>query len=135
MCGIMQGIQEAISGKEQKQNPAKIAHCPMFIESLTVHPEVKEKLKSFVNYKIQNPLQSFNKSDSPFSGNGIFGSNIKGLRHAHLSQDVSIVYLITGNPIKICLYGVFSHAELGTGQPANIKKQKSIVKRFSSQTF
>jgi hypothetical protein len=61
---------------------------------------------------------------------------IQGLKHAHLTHDIMIVYTLGGrNPIEFKLYGVFSHDELGIGQPANDKRQKSAAKRMANQAF
>jgi hypothetical protein len=55
-------------------------------------------------------------------------------RKAHLSSDMSIVYELSGrNPTTIKLYGVFTHAQLGTGQPPNIKIQQNMAKRLAKE--
>lgn len=86
----------------------------------------------FYKAKTENKLAPFGGSDKLFKGYGHFA----GLRHAHLTQDLSIVYSLNGsNPTVIDLYGIFSHGELGTGQPANMNRQKSIAKKFGNMTF
>lgn len=121
---------------QQKAPDVVIRTCPLFKESYAEkskgNPVLEQKLVEFRRSKLANKLQPFGSSDKPFKSFGVF----EGLRHAHLNADVSIVYSIHGsNPSIIDLYGLFSHDELGTGQPVNIKRQKSMDKKFSSQTF
>ena len=42
-------------------------------------------------------------------------------------------YKISGNVLY--MYGVFSHDDLGIGQPANKNKQKSMGDKFNNQIF
>jgi hypothetical protein len=100
------------------------------------NPQIAKKFDDFIRSKTLNPVAPYGSSDKPFRGNGFFTSAIPKLRHAHITHDVSIIYLISGfNPTQIRLYGLFSHDEMGTGQPQNIKKQKSLAKQLSNQIF
>ena len=55
---------------------------------------------------------------------------------AHLTQDISVFYTIEGrNPTVIKLFGVFSHADSGTGTPSNIKRQQAVGKQMKNQVF
>lgn len=106
------------------------------IEKSQSYPVVAQKLQEFRKFKADAPLQPFGSSDKPFKGYGIFSSVIPSLRHAHLTHDIMIVYKITGrDPTVFDLYGIFSHDELGIGQPANINRQRSMAAKLSSQTF
>lgn len=110
--------------------------CPLFDETIAQKSKgnsfLQQKLLDFRKSKIENKIAPFGGSDKPFKPFGPF----KGLKHAHLSGDVSIVYAIHGsNPSIIDLYGLFSHDELGTGQPVNINRQKSMDKTLSRQSF
>ena len=117
-------------------NQLQFRHCPMFFETAKSFPQLKDKFLQFLQMKEQNPIAPFGASDRPFIGAGNFASAIPGLKHAHLNKDVSIVYLVHGkNPTQIDLYGFYSHADLGTGQPANMNKQKSMSKKFINQNF
>lgn len=87
----------------------------------------------FMDVKRANPTQPFGSSDTPFTGGGKFQKAVPGLRHAHLTQDLSVVYRVDGN--NIYLYGFFTHQELGTGTPGNIRRQDSMADRFSNVTF
>lgn len=101
-------------------------------DSLRSHPETVPVLQAFRAAKEKNPLAKFGSSDYPFSNEGHF----KGFLHAKLTQDLSVVYKMYGaNPRIIDIYGVYSHAELGTGNPANKKIQKQMGQRFGNATF
>lgn len=81
-------------------------------------------------------MQPFGASDKLFKPDGNFGKKVKGIAHAHLTHDISIVYALSGrNPHIIRLWGFFSHDDLGTGQPPNDKIQKSMATKFDNQSF
>ena len=94
---------------------------------------VLEKLKDFISYKRNNPTQNFGTKDQFFSTHGILKSavNNESMKHAHLTHDVSILYTIQGRPPLIKLYGIFSHDDLGTGQPAKKQDQRVAASRLS----
>jgi len=92
---------------------------------------VRTKLQEFLRTKQQNPLQKFGSKDYPFHH-----AHLSGYLHAGLTNNLSILYSISGsNPHVIKLYGIFTHDELGIGQPANIKIQKQMSKQLSNQVF
>lgn len=106
------------------------------VDKARAYPVIGQKMQEFRNFKAQNPLQPYGSTDKPFAGKGNFGTVISGLRHAHLTGDIMVVYTISGrDPTMINLYGIFSHDELGIGQPANKNRQKSAVKRMANQQF
>ena len=83
--------------------------------------------------KRADPNQPFGGSDTPFRSAGHFGAQVPGIKHAHITQDLSIVYKVQGN--QVFLYGFFTHDDLGTGSPANIRKQSSNAAQFKNQPF
>lgn len=97
-----------------------------------------DKLKEFVNHKIQYPYNGgisnekpgFGGSDKKFRADGNFGTRIRNVAHAHLTDDISVAYLVDGDQLNI--YGVYTHDALGTGQPANINRQKQVATRWSN---
>jgi hypothetical protein len=97
---------------------------------------LKNKLSQFVQVKSQEPTASFGSSDKPFKSGGFFTNAIPKLRHAHLTHDLSLVYALEGgaDPV-IRLYGVFSHDDLGTGNPPNKNRQRSMASQLAGQTF
>jgi hypothetical protein len=117
----------------------KFQYCDLFKSTYierSRNPQIVKKFDEFIRSKSLNPIAPYGSSDKPFRGGGFFSNAVPKLRHAHLTHDISIVYLISGfNPTQIKLYGLFSHDEMGTGQPANIKKQKSLSRQLSNQIF
>lgn len=122
------------------QPVVRFLFCPLYKETF-IHrckndEVLKSKLSDFIKTKGQKengkPVPRFGASDKPFSGDG----NYPGLLHAHLNADMSIVYSVSGaNPTDVKLYGIFSHDDLGTGQPSNKRKQVSMAQKFKSQPF
>ena len=97
-------------------------------------PGLQAKFDAFITCKTADKMQSFGSSDTPFLSVGPIGKAMPGLRHAHLNRDLSVLYTISGSrPSVITLYGIFSHAETGTGTPGNPNKQKSLGKYLSNQ--
>ncbi len=107
----------------------------LFKEQWDIHclqdERIRRKFWDFMKFKFNNPLQPYGGTDTGFKA--IFPHNMK---HAHLTHDLSIFYTISGqNPRVINLYGIYSHAESGTGTPANIHKMQSLANRFAHATF
>jgi hypothetical protein len=97
--------------------------------------KLPERFETFLQTKMNNPMQPFGKSDRPFISAGVIRNAIPNetLLHAHLTPDISVVYSITGKDEKVIkLYGVYTHDEMGIGQPANIRKQKQFADRLSN---
>jgi addiction module RelE/StbE family toxin len=100
---------------------------------IKANPKLKETILNFIEHKTANPLAPYGSKDYPFVGAGHF----KGLLHAHLTHDLSIIYTVSGrDPHVISLYMIANHADLGTskGQP-NSKKQAQVGKKLGQQTF
>jgi len=117
----------------------QILTCPLFNKSLeTVNNKIKNRLQEFINFKKNDPNQRFGKSDTPFIGTGPLQQSVRDatLKHAHLSQDDSVVYSVSGkDPTIIKLYGIFKHSDLGTGNTPNLRKQQNMGTKFSQQAF
>lgn len=93
---------------------------------------IDEKLNTFIQIKTQNPLQAVNSKDKPFGGIGPIGRALPKLRYVHLGNDAILFYELEGrNPTVVKLYGIFNHDDIGIGQPMNIQKQKSMIKRIA----
>lgn len=96
------------------------------------NPEIEGTIKSFVKHKAANPIEPYGKKDYPFASAGHY----RGLMHAHITQDLSIIYRVYGkNPHVIDLYMIASHADLGTSRPPNLKKQAQVGKKLGHQSF
>lgn len=111
---------------------------PLWIESVVSavkdSPNVIQKIKEFKDVKTNNPMSPFGSKDAPFIGTGIFKKYLPKALKAHLTPDISIIYELSGrNPTNIKLYGVFTHADMGTGQPPNLNIQKNLARRLTNE--
>lgn len=115
-------------------------HSPEYVSTLAKwaigNPTLVEKISEFKKTKMANPMQPFGKNDTRLVADAPLGRAVPGLRHAHLSQDLSIFYTLGGsNPHVFNLFGIYSHNESGTGNSQNIKVQKNLGKRLANQSF
>lgn len=127
------GMADSADNPNKNQPPHTIpVRGPEFQSTfLRAGDEVASTFKRWLDQKLKTPLQLVGY-DKPFSG----GGNYSGLSHAHMGQDVSIVYKLEGKePRKLKLYGFFSHEDLGTGQPPKQKIQQKTGKRLKTQVF
>lgn len=94
-------------------------------------PQLNTKLQEFMKFKLQDPTQSWGSKDKPFGGKGPIHQAMPKLRYTHLTHDIILFYTMEGrDPVTIKLYGIFSHDDIGIGQPMNIKKQKSTMQKL-----
>lgn len=114
---------------------AQIRLCDLYVQTVKAHPEAAAGIAKFIAAKSADPLQSYGGSDTHFVGEGPIGRLGLKIKHAHISQDLSIVYRVHGKPTTVDIYGVFSHKELGTGNAPNVKLQKAMGKKFTNQEF
>jgi mRNA-degrading endonuclease YafQ of YafQ-DinJ toxin-antitoxin module len=91
------------------------------------------RLKEFLATKRNDLQMPFGGSDSKFVANAPLGRAVPGLRHAHITQDYSIVYKVDGG--SLYLYGVYSHNDLGTGNASKEKTQQQMATRFANMKF
>lgn len=116
----------------QVERKARIFKCPIFSKTYEKYkrdPVIMDALADFIEAKRADPMAPFKKKDKPF-----VGGDLKGYMHSGLSYDVSIVYTISGrNPHIITLLGIFSHDELGTGNPPRTNLQRQAAKTFANQ--
>ena len=97
-------------------------------------PAIQEKIKEFMDTKSRDPMQPYGGKDKPFGGNGPIGQAFPKMRYAHLNYDLSLFYSMEGrNPTVFKLYGVFSHDDIGIGQPMNIKRQKNFISKLKRE--
>ena len=107
-----------------------------FAEKARTNADLTAALNEFIQTKIENPNKPFGSRDASFSSAGHFGKRVSKIRHAHLMHDLNLCYTISDkDPTIIKLYGVFKHDELGTGQPANTRRQESVATTMSNQNF
>jgi len=131
-----------LEAQAPQQSGPKVAvqTCKLFQQSLDAkkreNPLVGQKLADFLAFKQTNPMQQYGGSDTTFITTGPLGRAVPKLRHAHITQDLSIFYTMGGaNPIVFNLYGIFSHKDSGTGNAPNTKQQKNLGKQLANQTF
>jgi hypothetical protein len=99
-----------------------------------IYPQIAQKIQEFRDLKKNNPLDLFGSNDKPFVSDGVFKKQLPKGRKAHLTQDISIIYELSGrNPTNIKLYGVFTHSDMGTGQPINMNVQRNLAKRLATE--
>ena len=103
-----------------------------YLQEVKPYPAVRRKFADFMELKRWNPIQPFGKSDKLFLGAGFYIKAVPNLKHAHITQDLSIVYKLDGS--TIWLYGFYTHDELGTGQPPNIRIQDAMATRIANKT-
>lgn len=103
-----------------------------YLQKVKPYDSVRRKFADFMELKRWNPTQPFGKSDKLFLGTGFFIRAVPNLKHAHITQDLSIVYKLDGG--TIWLYGFYTHDELGTGQPPNKRIQDAMATRIANKT-
>ena len=70
-----------------------------YLNKIKNNETLKAKFRDFMELKRHNPLQPFGSSDKPFKGDGFFSNAVPGIKHAHITHDISIVYKVEG---KLC---------------------------------
>ena len=108
------------------------SYLETYIEKVRPYKAIRSKFRDFMELKRWSPSSSFGKSDKPFSSDAFYTRAIPGLKHAHITFDLSILYKIVNN--ELWLYGFYTHDELGTGQPSNIRKQSSMASYLAHKT-
>jgi hypothetical protein len=104
---------------------------------------LKKELIQFINFKNQHPfngslpgkIPGFGDSDKKFRSGGKFDSQLPNLSHAHLTHNLSIVYYLDRETQTLRLYGIYSHDDLGTGNPPNTNRQIQMGQRFANMKF
>jgi len=138
--GILETLLALESGDwllAESSQGVEIKKSSLFDQSLVTKaqsaPGISDKIKEFLNFKINNPGRVIG-NDKPFASAGPIARALPKLRHYHLTRDLSLFYSMEGRaPAVIKLYGVFSHSDSGTGTPGNINKQKSFAQQLINQ--
>jgi mRNA-degrading endonuclease YafQ of YafQ-DinJ toxin-antitoxin module len=100
--------------------------------------QVAARLKDFIEFKKENPLQPFGGKDYPLTGKGPIARAFPNMLHAHITSDVSVFYTVEGqHPVELKLYGLFRHDDIGFGNKGSggggVQKQKQTAEKFKSQ--
>ena len=100
---------------------------------------LKNQLKKFIEFKNEHPfngagggVMGFGDNDKKFKTSGVFGNVIPGISHAHLTHNLSVVYKLDREKNILNIYGIYSHDDIGTGNPPNIQKQNQAATRWSN---
>lgn len=104
---------------------------------------LKKELGSFIKWKNQYPVNGsipgkmpgFGDSDKKFRSGGNFDNRMPNISHAHLTHNLSIVYYLDRDTNTLRLYGVYSHDNIGTGNPPNINRQQQMATRWTNMKF
>jgi hypothetical protein len=103
---------------------------------------IKTELSKFLQWKNKTPYNGslpgfpgFGDSDKKFRSGGNFGSRLPGISHAHVTHNLSIVYFVDRETNTIRLYGVYSHDDIGTGSPPDLKRQEQMGSRWANMKF
>ena len=106
---------------------------PSVVDAQKDTPNILQKIQEFMKFKEANPLALFGNKDFALGAiKNPYAKYLSKARKAHLTNDISIIYELSGkNPTTIKLYGVFTHADLGTGQPSNPRKSEQMAKRLA----
>lgn len=106
------------------------------ISAIKDTPNIITKIEEFKKFKAANPIALYGNKDYSMSGvsHSPYAKYLPKARKATLTSDISIIYELSGkNPTIIKLYGVFTHADLGTGQPSNPKRSEKMAKRLARE--
>lgn len=120
-----------------EQKPAVVEYGRLVPKSIAKaareNPAIVDKLNDFIELKKKNHLAPYGGNDKPFVSGGNLGRNLPKARKAHLTDDYSVIYEVSGkDPVTIKIDGVFSHADLGTGNPPNINIQRNMSTRIAN---
>lgn len=130
------GITQPNSSTQPSRQETVFRRCDSYkqtyLQKVKPYPSIRRKFADFMELKRWDPIQAFGKSDKLFIHHGRYIQAVPNLKHAHITFDLSIVYKLSGN--TMWLYGFYTHDELGTGQPANIRIQDAMAKKIANKT-
>lgn len=89
----------------------------MYDKSVAKHQNkrnhIETKVKAFIAFKKENPTVPITANDSPFRQN-------TKIWHYHITGDLSLIYHLKPasekNVIKIIMFGIYSHDEIGSSK-------------------
>ena len=130
----------AVSTATPSKPKVVVSECPLFQETAAKYAKpgtnVLARYADFIKTKLENPIAPFGASDKKNPDGTPMAQEVPGIRHAHLTHDISVFYTISGsNPSVLRVYALLTHDEAGTGRPTNNRIQKSMGKRMANQPF
>lgn len=131
---------EVKSSGSQQALKIQVSETPLFRETAAKYARpgsnVLARYAEFIRTKLENPIAQFGASDKKNPEGTPMSQEVPGIRHAHLTHDISVFYTISGaNPAILRVYALLTHDEAGSGQPTNYKVQKAVAKRMANQRF
>jgi hypothetical protein len=129
------GLISTFVGREYENTLEKYQNIRHLLNSKTLN-FIKHKTAIPKNGNIPGAKDAggFGSSDKRFSPEGSFkSSQIHGISHAHITHDISIVYRIHDGRLDI--FGFYNHDAIGTGNPANTRRQQQAAERWKNETF
>lgn len=88
-----------------------------------------KQFERFLTAKMANPTEMWNASDKRAS------NALSRFYKAHLTHDDSIIYTYDQQQNILRIYGIWSHDEMGTGQPPNYARIAKFADRLGGQVF
>jgi hypothetical protein len=130
MDGAKKGQRQAFAPSPDMPDTI-VDRGPEFSQTLKRYPSIADRFDSWIKAKMASPL-SLIGYDKPF----VPKSPYAGLMHAHMDDDVSVVYRLVGrDPRHIKVYGFYSHEDLGTNKASKPRIQQNVSRRLLSQVF
>lgn len=105
-----------------------------YAEKVRAHPIVKQKFLEFLASKLRDPLAPYGAKDRGGTTMDPLRAVLPNIKHAHLTPDISVFYAIRGgDPKYLDLFGIFTHEDVGQGQPPKKNVQRKMASRLSNQ--
>ena len=90
---------------------------------------IKKQLNRFIDHKVASPADPFGSNDK------LAAPLYAGFYKAHLTHDDSVMYRYDRRENVIRIYGVWSHDELGLGNPGSRAAASAMAATLDSQVF
>ncbi len=87
----------------------------------------EEEQNRLINFALNNKIWDVTETHIDEDGLVLYDSNVWADRVCTVKS------LEQSDPTILKLYGVFNHDEVGIGQPRNMNRQKSFVKKISQE--
>ena len=140
MAKVRQDRDRDTGDGDKSSSKVVVKYCDLFNKTAAQHlrpgTPIYKSFTDFITTKVANPIAQYGSSDKKNPSGTPMSIEVPGIRHAHLTHDISVFYTVSGaNPTLLKLYAIMTHDEAGSGQPSNHKVQKGVAKRMANQTF
>ena len=103
--------------------------CMKAYRKAGVLQRIQKQLDRFIEHKMANPAEPFGSNDK--SGAPLYAKFYK----AHLTHDDSVVYRYDRKENVLRIYGIWSHDDLGLGNPVKPSVASDMAAKLDSQVF